>query len=199
MSTENKKNKTLPAFCPACNVKGKVWRVVNRAVEQIFRKDHFTVETEVSECVHCGFHLLMDAQADKLARLTADAYRRKHGLLTSREIVSRRKAMNMSQIVFATYLQTGAASVKRWEGALVQEAGSDRLMRELTDHALCFIASEHCLQSPTIDALVLHCKNGFKDWMGKRWEQPAHKARGSVIDYIPQTISFSPYALTATA
>lgn len=199
MSTENKKTKTLPAFCPACDVKGKIWCAVDRAVEQIFRKEHFTVEAEVSECVHCGFRLLMDAQADKLARLTADAYRRKYGLLTSTEIVSRRKAMNMSQVVFAAYLQTGVASVKRWEGAWVQEAGSDRLMRELTDHALCFIESGHNLQSPKIDTLVLPCTSGFKDWMDQRWKQPSHKAREPVMDCSIQTFSFSSYAFTATA
>ncbi len=98
-------------------------------VPQTFRGEDFTVKAPAMVCNECGWFTMNDAQADNLCVLTADEYRRRHGLLTSAEIVAYRKACNMSQAKFAAFLAVGVASVKRWEGGTVQEPVYDDLIR----------------------------------------------------------------------
>jgi len=87
-------------------------------------------------CRDCDFQFLGVGQLDEMRRRTADAYRKKHNLLTSIEIVSRRKALGETQEEFAKRLNVGVASVKRWETWLVQDKRSDELIREKTEHDL---------------------------------------------------------------
>ena len=63
----------------------------------------------------------------------SDAYRAKHGLLTSDEIKKRRTALGMTQEEFAAFLGVGPASVKRWELGKVQHNAMNRLMVLKTD------------------------------------------------------------------
>ena len=64
-----------------------------------------------------------------LRKGSADAYRKKHGLLTSEEIVNFRSLFGMSQAAFANYLKVGETSVKRWETYFVQDADQDEHIR----------------------------------------------------------------------
>jgi putative zinc finger/helix-turn-helix YgiT family protein len=126
----------------------------NAIIEQEFRGETFKVRMTASACTKCGWTTITLGQADELRRLTADAYRKKHNLLTSVQIKSiRRLKGNMSQRDFAKFLDVGEASVKRWETWLVQEKSSDQLIRmkcaeelrvlELTDTSLkCHIAKD---------------------------------------------------------
>ena len=101
----------------------------NAIIEQEFRGEKLNVKTTAMACTKCGWTTLTLKQTDELRRKTADAYREKHGLLTSVQIKSARKLLNMSQREFAAFLGVGEASVKRWETWLVQEKGNDQLIR----------------------------------------------------------------------
>ena len=101
----------------------------NATIEQEFRGEQLRVKTTAMACTKCGWTTLTLKQTDELRRLTADAYRQKHGLLTSAQIRSLRKSLAMSQRDFAAFLGVGEASVKRWETWLAQERSSDQLMR----------------------------------------------------------------------
>lgn len=98
-------------------------------VEQEYRGETFHVTTPVVVCSKCGWQTLAEGQMDELGRRTADAYRKKHGLLTSSQIKALRLALGMSQRAFAEFLRVGEASVKRWENWQVQDASSDELIR----------------------------------------------------------------------
>ena len=98
-------------------------------IEQELRGELFKVRTTGQTCTMCGWVSVTPAQADELRRRTADAYRKRHGLLTSEEIRGMRRAMGKSQREFAEFLDVGDASVKRWESWQVQEKSSDRLIR----------------------------------------------------------------------
>lgn len=98
-------------------------------VEQVFRGENFHVPASVMACKNCNWYFLADGQGDELRRNTADAYRKKHGLLTSSDIKAMRAELGMSQREFASFLRVGEASVKRWETWQVQDASSDELMR----------------------------------------------------------------------
>lgn len=108
--------------------------VVKIAITQTFRGEELKVLTPVMVCCECGFQFLGTGQLDEMRRRTADTYRKKHNLLTSAEIVNRRKALGETQEEFAKRLNVGVASIKRWETWLVQDKRSDELIREKTEH-----------------------------------------------------------------
>lgn len=99
-------------------------------VPQTFRGEEFKVRASAMVCTECGWFTMTDAQADKLCVLTADEYRRNHGLLTTAEIIACRNARHMSQRKFASFLGVGEASVKRWETGTVQEPLYDDRIRQ---------------------------------------------------------------------
>lgn len=98
-------------------------------IEQSYKGETLHVKTPANVCVKCGHATLTLDQADELRSRTADAYRDKHGLLTSAQIKAWRKILGMSQREFAHFLSVGEASVKRWETWLVQERANDQLIR----------------------------------------------------------------------
>ncbi len=86
-------------------------------------------------CVHCKTPLMDTEQMNRLRKVSADAYRKKHGLLTSEEIVRFRNLLGMSQTAFANYLKVGEASIKRWETYFVQDLVQDEHIRLKCDEA----------------------------------------------------------------
>jgi putative zinc finger/helix-turn-helix YgiT family protein len=102
-------------------------------VSQEFRNETFAVRTPVMRCTNCGWQTLGPGQLDDLRIRTADAYRRKHTLLTSEEIRGRRGRLGMSQRDFARHIGVGPASIPRWESWQVQERIYDDKIRQETD------------------------------------------------------------------
>jgi len=93
------------------------------------RGEPFTVETEAMVCDRCGFQVLTEEQSAAYTAAISDAYRRKHGLLTSEELKKTRRRLGLSQDRFAKYLNVDIASVKRWEAGLIQDKVLDELIR----------------------------------------------------------------------
>lgn len=94
-----------------------------------YASEKFVVETEAMVCARCDYTTLHASQIDEFTTKLADAYRAKHGLLTSKEIRAIRNRLGMSQEDFAKYLNVGPASVKRWELGKAQDKSSDELIR----------------------------------------------------------------------
>lgn len=117
--------------CFQCG-RGKVSAVTAPVVGQV-RGEPLTVRVEALVCARCGFQALTDPQSSAYTAAISDAYRRKHGLLTSSRLRSIRRKLGMSQRAFAGYLGVGSASVKRWEAGLIQDAAMDTLIRLKTD------------------------------------------------------------------
>lgn len=86
-------------------------------------------------CTKCQTPLMDGEQMNVLRRCAADAYRKKHKLLTSEEIIKYRTLLRMSQTAFANYLKVGEASVKRWETYYVQDVVQDDNIRLKCDEA----------------------------------------------------------------
>jgi putative zinc finger/helix-turn-helix YgiT family protein len=97
------------------------------------RGDCLAVECEALVCDRCGFQSLTDEQSDAYNLLITDAYREKHGLLTSDDLRRCREQLGMSQQQFAGFIGVGVASVKRWELGLIQDQALDQLIRLKTD------------------------------------------------------------------
>lgn len=97
------------------------------------RGEKYTVQVEAMVCPGCGFQVLTDEQSAAYTIAIADAYRKTHGLLTTRELKTARSRLGMSQRAFAKFLRVGEASVKRWEAGLIQDEAYDQLIRLRTD------------------------------------------------------------------
>jgi len=86
-------------------------------------------EAESYVCPVCGLEAATVEQAARMQRAIADAYRRKVGLLTGEEIRRGRERHGWSQGEFARRAGVGIASIKRWEGGLIQSRAMDNLLR----------------------------------------------------------------------
>ena len=117
--------------CFHCD-KGKMTPAIAEMTARV-RGEEIPVRTEAMVCTRCGFQALTEGQSGSYTVSSADAYRAKHGLLTTRELKKIRQRLGMSFKRFADYLQVGEASPKRWEAGLVQDAAMDRLIRLSAD------------------------------------------------------------------
>jgi putative zinc finger/helix-turn-helix YgiT family protein len=97
------------------------------------RGEEVPVRAEAMVCRRCGFQVLTDEQSNAFTIASADAYRQKHNLLTTKELKEIRERLGMSLRAFAKYLRVGEASPKRWEAGLVQDEAMDELIRLKTD------------------------------------------------------------------
>jgi putative zinc finger/helix-turn-helix YgiT family protein len=126
---QNKENEIMKCF--QCD-KGNVERQLAIMTAEV-RGETVTVRTEAMVCARCGFHVLTDEQSNTYTIASADAYRRKHSLLTTKELKRIRERLGMSFRAFARYLKVSEASPKRWEAGLVQDAAMDELIRLKSD------------------------------------------------------------------
>jgi putative zinc finger/helix-turn-helix YgiT family protein len=89
-----------------------------------YRPGHFV-------CPSCG----LVADDWKLAasnqKALSDAFRRMVGLLSGEEIVEGRKKLDWNQEQLAKAANVGIASVKRWEGGLIQTKSMDAILRSV--------------------------------------------------------------------
>ncbi len=117
--------------CFQC-AKGKMMPSVADMTARV-RGEETPVRTEAMVCNRCGFHVMTDAQSDAYTIASADAYRTRHGLLTTKELKQAREDLRMSFRAFAKYLKVSEASPKRWEAGLVQDQAMDELIRLKSD------------------------------------------------------------------
>jgi len=117
--------------CFKC-AKGKMSPAIADMTARV-RMEEIPVRTEAMTCDRCGLQAMTDAQSDAYTIASADAYREKHGLLTTKELKQIRERLRMSFRAFAKYLKVGEASPKRWEAGLVQDQAMDELIRLKSD------------------------------------------------------------------
>src|ERR1035441_5169913 len=119
--------------CFKC-AKGKMMPAVADMIARV-RGEEIPVRTEAMVCNRCGFQVMTDVQSDAYTIASADAYRARHGLLTTEELKQVRERLRMSFRTYAKYLKVSEASPKRWEAGLVQDQAMDELIRLKSDLA----------------------------------------------------------------
>src|SRR5471030_1906642 len=95
------KTKNLPT-CQECEK-----RRLRPAVTALAGTTHgesFELVSDALVCPNCGFKTIPSEKMGEFALRVADAYRLKHGLLTSTQIKDLRLDLGMSQQQFASYL-----------------------------------------------------------------------------------------------
>ena len=172
IATPNDKTKVKPLlpmtpdFCLACDATDGPFPVVMKPQEQHYRGETFWVPAPMHMCPHCGYEMPAKDYLTAVCKGTNHAFRQKHGLLTSAEIVERRKAMKKSQRQFADFVGVSVASLKRWEtGFLVQDKASDELVRTKTAHVR-FTEEISLPMTPQVETMLETCVNGAKKQAG---------------------------------
>jgi len=88
-------------------------------------------------CPTCGLEAGTLAQGADIQKTMADAYRKKVGLMSGKEIIEGRKKQHLTQDALASRMKVGIASIKRWEGGIIQSKSMDKMLREALLGHLC--------------------------------------------------------------
>lgn len=118
-------------ICPNCESSKFIEKQIRHT--GAYANEEFDVVAPTLECAECHEQLMNNLQMNQLRTAVVDAYREKHVLLTSKEIIGFRARLKMSQREFADYLGVGEASVKRWETYYAQERAMDEHVRTKCD------------------------------------------------------------------
>ena len=95
----------------------------------VVRGVEIEVELYRGFCSVCG-HEVYPAKYDKINYLIVhDEYKRKVGLLTSKDIIRIRKKRGMSQRDLANFIQCGEKNIARYERGAIQDRVFDYLIR----------------------------------------------------------------------
>jgi putative zinc finger/helix-turn-helix YgiT family protein len=94
--------------------------LVKAEKEMEFKGVNIKFLAEHYKCQECGAEIGTVEQTASTQRAISDAYRKVKGLLTSEEIREYRKRIGLTQKELAKRMNVGIASIKRWEGGLIQ-------------------------------------------------------------------------------
>jgi len=112
--------------CP--NGHGKM--VIRREKKRMtFRGVNITVPINQYVCTVCSMEAGTVNQTADIQKAISEAYRKAVNLLTGKEIVEKRKKLNLTQDALAKRMNVGIASIKRWEGGTIQSKSMDRALR----------------------------------------------------------------------
>jgi hypothetical protein len=144
---------TAPTKCLSCEGEAGYQTVpVTKDVE--LKGEFIPVTYECQECQKCGHSLLSVAQMEQRVRKTVAAYQAKHGLLTAKDIATRRKALGYAtqQALSDAAPAIAIATLKRVEaGQHVQDPGTDSILRmalekleqeKRQNHLMAFLRTE---------------------------------------------------------
>jgi putative zinc finger/helix-turn-helix YgiT family protein len=119
--------KSMKLNCP--NDHGEM-KLLTKQKKTSFRGIDVTYPVECFVCPECNLEVGTLEQAAATQRSIADAYREKVGLLKSSEIVKGRNSQHLTQEALAKRMQVGIASIKRWEGSIIQSKSMDKMLRQ---------------------------------------------------------------------
>jgi putative zinc finger/helix-turn-helix YgiT family protein len=111
--------------CPNCHAK-VLFKKTNKRLE--FRGVEISVPVEHYRCSTCGIEYGTVDQTANIQNAIAEAYRKKVGLLTGKEIVEERTKQGLTQNDLAKRMNVGIASVKRWETGSIQSKSMDQAL-----------------------------------------------------------------------
>lgn len=126
--------KSMNLNCP--NDHGEM-QLIAKQKQATFRGLDIGYPVECFVCPACGLEVGTPDLAAVTQKAIADAYREKAGLLKSTEIVKARSSRHLTQEALAKRMQVGIASIKRWEGAIIQSKSMDRMLRQALMGEFC--------------------------------------------------------------
>ena len=117
---------TLKEYCPVCE---KEMALTEMDKSMVFRGIEISYKDHAYVCADCGMEVGTTEQTGRMQKSVSDAYRKATGLLTGEEIRKYRKQIALSQKGLADKMTVGIASIKRWEGGIIQSKSMDKALR----------------------------------------------------------------------
>ncbi len=132
------KIKVFMMDCPVCGKRHEVEEYTCIATteikgEEVDFEEHYLYCSNADED-ECRFAMPSMLNANLMR--ARDAYRAKHGLLTSKDIVAIREAYGLSQVDLARLLGWGEATISRYESKAIQDDAYDDMLRLIKDDPL---------------------------------------------------------------
>ncbi len=95
-------------------------KLIKAEKEMKFRGVDIKFLAEYYKCQDCGAEIGTVEQTAATQKAISEAFRKAQGMLTGQEIRDRRKKLGLTQKELAKQMNVGIASIKRWEGGLIQ-------------------------------------------------------------------------------
>jgi putative zinc finger/helix-turn-helix YgiT family protein len=112
--------------CPAGHGEMRIKKAKKKV---IFRGVGISVPVEQYVCTVCGAEAGTVQQTAAIQKTISDTYRKAVNLLRGDEIVEKRKRLKLTQEALAKRINVGIASIKRWEGGIIQSKSMDHALR----------------------------------------------------------------------
>lgn len=115
-------------FCGYCDA----FHEVNEKREtRVFTIKNTNIEAEITilTCQHCGEEVYDKDTEVSNDIILFDAYKKKHNLLTSKEIINIREKYGLSQATFSKIMGFGLKTITRYENGSIQDNTHDNLLR----------------------------------------------------------------------
>lgn len=115
-------------FCGKCEAMHEI--IERKEVREYeIKKTKVSAEITILTCQHCNEEVYDKDIEISNDILLFDAYKIKHHLLTSKEIISIREKYNLSQATFSKVMGFGIKTITRYENGSIQDNTHDNLLR----------------------------------------------------------------------
>lgn len=104
-----------------------------------FKGINLEVEYETKICPSCGLEYATVEQTASLQVALAEAYKQQASKMTASEMKRYRKERKLTQANLANLMNVGIASIKRWEGGLIQSRSMDNLLKYHLLNENCYL------------------------------------------------------------
>ena len=130
--------KSEKCLCPSCMEEHEVKTVL---VEEssFFKEEKICYEANYMLCDNTKELFANEQQLSQNDLNLKNAYRKKHGLLTSEEIVSIRSKYNITQNDLCLLLGWGGKTIARYEGHQIQDKAHDSILKKIDQDPEWFI------------------------------------------------------------
>lgn len=135
---ENKIIRKIRMECPLCDKVHDIEERV-RVTKTIIKDEEVDYKENYYFCSNCDEdenEFVPGAMENENLLNARNAYRKKHGLLTSDEIVAIRDSYGLSQVDLARLLGWGEATISRYESKAIQDDAYDNMLRIIRDDPL---------------------------------------------------------------
>lgn len=135
-----------------CPLGHREMKLTNKQKHTTFKGVDISYQMDCFTCPTCGLEAGTLSQGADIQKNIADAYRKKIGLMTSSEIIEGRKKHRLTQEKLANMMKVGIASIKRWEGGIIQSKSMDNMLRKALSGELCgdLLTGNRALSIPRI-------------------------------------------------
>ena len=114
-----------------CPVDQEIMALKSEEKDIIFKDIKIKYIEENFICPSCKLEVATQKQIANTQKAISNAYRKKAGLLSGKEIKKMRKKHHLTQKSLANKMTVGIASIKRWEGGIIQSKSMDKALRNV--------------------------------------------------------------------